>query len=230
MLTLAASGTNSGSTVSDGSPAPRQATPLGALLVSRGFLSDEQLTDALAVQAETGRPLGTILVEGGVVRAAVVAQALATQHGSILKTEYGFATGFDARIADETSAEPPVSPNRAALATTLRLGGDAAASPAPRIESAAAPLEEIRGPASMSRLEAVELELAGVTAENVKLRSRLGEIQLDAARMRAESEASRQEAAIVSAREAGLTAAIAALQEERVSLQAQVAELQRRAG
>src|SRR3954471_15027301 len=93
--------------------------PLGTLLVQRGLMTDEQLTLALADQQETGKPLGKIVVEHGYVRPEVVAQALATQHGGMLKTEYGFATGFGATLAPPLSmAAPPVSP--VSPADTLR--------------------------------------------------------------------------------------------------------------
>ncbi|HZR94462.1 MAG TPA: hypothetical protein VFA56_02135 [Gaiellaceae bacterium] len=94
--------------------------PLGTLLVRRGLITDEQLAVALQAQKETGEPLGKIVVERGFARPDVVAQALATQHGGLLKTEYGFATGF-ANGAPLAAAivEPPVSapsPLRAELA------------------------------------------------------------------------------------------------------------------
>ena len=36
----------------------------------------------------------------------MVAQALATQHGGLLKTEYGFATGFGAGLAPPVAVPP----------------------------------------------------------------------------------------------------------------------------
>ena len=99
-----------------GAIAMLEKAPLGALLVSRGFLSEAELSEALAEQDESPRLLGAILVDRGLVRPGVIAQALATQHGSILKTEYGFATGFDARLArEETAPNIPVSPAGAGL-------------------------------------------------------------------------------------------------------------------
>jgi len=195
---------------------------LGALLVSRGFLSEAQLSEALAEQHRVPRPLGAILVERGVVHPGVIAQALATQHGSILKTEYGFATGFDAQLAMDEIAEVPVSPAPVGLGASLRPGRSDERSPAP--------LEPIQiadePPAALSRMGAVELELATAIAENEKLRARLGETQLDAVRLRSESESTRKEAAIVGARVAGLEAAVAALYAERDQLRARVDELQ----
>jgi predicted nucleic acid-binding Zn-ribbon protein len=71
-----------------------RAEPLGALLLGRGLIEPEQLEIALTEQKATGRPLGEIIVTRGFAAAPTVAQALATQHGGLLKTEYGFATGW----------------------------------------------------------------------------------------------------------------------------------------
>lgn len=186
--------------------------PLGALLVSRGLLSEEQLTDALAEQAAVGRPLGAILVQRGYVRPAVIAQALATQHGGILKSEYGYGTGFDARLVEEaeTKPEPPVSPAGSGLGAALRLSKNAGP------VRPDAPLQEARpAPVQPSRVDTLEMELAAAAAENQKLRARLGELQMELGRNRSESETFRQRAAVVGARVAGLEAAVAALQAEK---------------
>jgi DNA repair exonuclease SbcCD ATPase subunit len=91
--------------------------PLGTLLVKRGLISEEQLAEALADQKETGEPLGKIVVDRGFTRPEVIAQALATQHGGLLKTEYGFATGFGAGLAPPVSvAAPPVTAGAVATA------------------------------------------------------------------------------------------------------------------
>lgn len=68
---------------------------LGDILVSRGIISQEQLEHALAQQQRTGKTLGTVIVEAGMAPGPLVAQALATQRGCMVKTEYGFATGFN---------------------------------------------------------------------------------------------------------------------------------------
>lgn len=77
----------------------RQA-PIGELLVQHGGMSEDHLRAALDEQRTTGRPLGEIVVARGYVPAAMVAQALATQHGGLTKTEYGYATGW-AQAVDE---------------------------------------------------------------------------------------------------------------------------------
>jgi hypothetical protein len=85
--------------------------PLGTLLVRRGLITGEQLEAALAEQEQTGAQLGAIVVARGFVRPETVAQALATQHGGLLKTEYGFATTFGpvAPQAKGPILAPPVS-------------------------------------------------------------------------------------------------------------------------
>lgn len=215
-----------------GAPARAQ---LGTLLVERGFLSQQDLTLALAHQVEDSRPLGEILVQRGLVAAPVVAQALATQHGRLLKTEYGYATGFDAQLAEASSDPPPVSPTRVETPSlTLRLADEA---PAPLLRVADAPAADaeldrpapeplVFGGAGTSQVQALELELSEAVGENAKLRSRFGELQLREAGLRAEHEALRNDATVVGARVAGLEAAVAALQAEKIRLAALVEQLQ----
>jgi hypothetical protein len=72
--------------------------PLGEMLLEAGLLEKEELEHALAVQKETGRLLGAILVERGYVSGPALAVALASQYGVELKTERGFGTGLWAEI------------------------------------------------------------------------------------------------------------------------------------
>jgi len=81
--------------------------PLGRLLVERGHLTDEQLQTALDEHARTGLPLGQVLISLSYVTATTVAQALATQQGGLVKTEYGLSTGFG---TPGLVAFPPISP------------------------------------------------------------------------------------------------------------------------
>ena len=91
-----------------GASAPQE--PLGTLLVKRGLITDEQLAIALEDQRTSGEHLGTILLARGFATPASVAQALATEHGGLLKTEYGFATGFGTGVQQSGAvSEPPVS-------------------------------------------------------------------------------------------------------------------------
>ncbi len=72
--------------------------PLGSLLVEKGLLTEEELAEALAEQPRTGRRLGEILVERGYVSSPAVARALAEQYGAELEVEQGFGTGLRAEI------------------------------------------------------------------------------------------------------------------------------------
>jgi hypothetical protein len=80
--------------------------PLGEVLVDRGILTPEQLTLALERQRTTGQQLGEIIVALGFAPGPIVAQALATQRGGMLKTEYGFATGWSSDDAPVPIAPP----------------------------------------------------------------------------------------------------------------------------
>jgi len=86
--------------------------PLGEVLLERGIVSREQLATALEQQRTTGQPLGEIIVGFGFAPGPIVAQALATQHGGLIKTEYGFATGWSTEDGRAPVAVPaPTDPS-----------------------------------------------------------------------------------------------------------------------
>ena len=95
-------------------------------MVDEGFLTPEQLALALAEQSRTERPLGAILVELGFVSAGAVANALAEQHGGLLKTEFGVSAGLYAlpggatRQAAAAAALDPVAARMQELETQLQ--------------------------------------------------------------------------------------------------------------
>jgi hypothetical protein len=89
------------------SPSPRRPVPLGRLLVERGLLTEQQLIEGLLEQDRTGDRLGKVLIDLGFVDAPSIAMALATQYGGPLKTEYGFATGFDSGRPTEPMTKQP---------------------------------------------------------------------------------------------------------------------------
>ncbi|HEY6017438.1 MAG TPA: hypothetical protein VIU16_11670, partial [Gaiellaceae bacterium] len=88
---------------------PEAAPRLGTLLIERGLLTAVQLQEALLEQQRTGVPLGQAVVRLGYVSPATVAQALATQHGGLAKTEFGMAVGFDTRLPTPARGAPPFS-------------------------------------------------------------------------------------------------------------------------
>jgi hypothetical protein len=88
---------------------------LGAVLVEAGLLREDDLEKALDEKERSDELLGTILVRRGLVSAAAVANALAEQYGSFLKSEHGFGTGLrDTRaqgdIRDRRATEPEAPP------------------------------------------------------------------------------------------------------------------------
>ena len=119
-------------------------------MVEEGFLGTEELTRALEEQERTGRPLGKILVELGFVSAGAVANALAEQHGGLLKTEFGISAGLHA--VEEEPAAPAPDPAAEALALIEELEG--------QIDAAAAEREVL-----IQRIE--ELQRALATARTV---------------------------------------------------------------
>jgi hypothetical protein len=189
-------------------PAP----PLGRLLVERGHLTEAQLQTALAEQFRTGLPIGQVLVSLNYVTAEMVAQALATQQGGLVKTEYGLATGFG---TPGLVALPPVS---APPAPPPLSGGLILAKPkieeAPAPEADVAPLrvpEPVAAPvgpdpelaAAQARVTELELELAGAVATGPSLEAAEERIQA----LEAELATARMAAARVPALEVDLAAA-----------------------
>jgi hypothetical protein len=168
--------------------------PLGRLLVERGLLSEEQLQFALSEHARTGLPLGQVLISLSYVTATTIAQALATQQGGLVHTEYGFATGFspDQAMAAPLSL-PPVSPppttgvapswTQAESAQQIAQAFPApfpAPLPAAVVEAAvlqAAPAPPPQGPElaeASTRIMSLELELAAARQETEVARQDAG--------------------------------------------------------
>ena len=87
---------------------------LGRIMVEEGFLTPEQLDQAIVEQRRTSQPLGQVLVELGLASAGAVANALAEQHGGLLKTEFGVSAGL--RPAAPAPAPAP-EPDLRSLAT-----------------------------------------------------------------------------------------------------------------
>ena len=58
-----------------------EGTPLGSLLVETGLITKDQLEEALATQASTGRPIGRVLIDQGLISESDLVRALAKQVG-----------------------------------------------------------------------------------------------------------------------------------------------------
>lgn len=78
--------------------------PLGSLLVEKGLVTQEELDIALVEHDRTGRRLGEVLVDLGVVSGAGVTKVLLEQLGVDLSQEKGFGSGLREEI-DRRAAE-----------------------------------------------------------------------------------------------------------------------------
>ncbi|MFM8971835.1 MAG: GspE/PulE family protein, partial [Actinomycetota bacterium] len=58
-----------------------RSTPLGTLLVQQGLITEAQLAAALGEQERAGRPLGRVLIEQGIISEAELVRTLARQVG-----------------------------------------------------------------------------------------------------------------------------------------------------
>ena len=144
--------------------------PLGSLLVEHGVITDEQLALALEEQKTSGEPLGAILVAQGVVVPATVAQALATQHGGLLQTEYGFAVGFGTSSSQPAAiGAPPIS--------FVHTGG-----PAAIVAAEASPTDpENDNGAGRAELELASAETTRLAEDNERLTSARDELRQEVA-------------------------------------------------
>jgi DNA repair exonuclease SbcCD ATPase subunit len=179
------------STLADNDGNRPPAEPLGTLLVNRGLITAEQLAAALEAQKESGEPLGAIVVAQGFATPATIAQALATQSGGLLKTEYGFATGFGSptdRPAPIHIGEPPISTARIGVRPVAPVV--AVASPAPEAVEADYPTVALaEAPPLVAPVDnlaadqdAVRAELTAASVETERLssaNSRLAEMRAD---------------------------------------------------
>jgi hypothetical protein len=91
----------------DVTPDSVRGIPIGQLLLEAGVLTEDVLEEVLAKQASTGRRLGEILVQDGYVSSRVMANALAEQHGGMLRTEYGIALGMQPAQSEGIPYSPP---------------------------------------------------------------------------------------------------------------------------
>jgi hypothetical protein len=156
----------------------RTEQPLGAILVDRGVLAPEQLEEALAEQQRCGRPLGEVIVRLGLAAGPTIAQALATQHGRVFKSEYGFATGFDAELDTAVIGEPPV---------TIRDARAPDAELRTRLASAEALLDDLAEQLAMAahRLVAFEQGRDAAVSESAALAARIVELESELVEARA---------------------------------------------
>jgi hypothetical protein len=144
----------------------REGAPLGEILLHHGVITQDELAIVLAEQQVTGEPLGSIVIARGFAASTTVAAALATQHGGLLKTEYGFATPF---------GPPPASPAGNAV-PQLEPAPAEPAPPAPPVSAVTElrvdELTRERDELKIRVLDAAE-QLQRLTEENAALSARL---------------------------------------------------------
>jgi uncharacterized coiled-coil protein SlyX len=144
----------------------RQAPKLGEVLLQHGIVTADELSVALAEQEKTGRPIGEIIVELGFAPGPIVAQALATQRGGMVKTEYGYATGFTAVAqpapAPQPSSSDPKDETIAGLRRTI-----------------------VARDAEIDRLQDLIAQLRAQCVDAVKAKTRLAELEGELRRLRA---------------------------------------------
>lgn len=149
---------------------------LGALLLSAGILTQEQLDESLAVAQAAGKPLGHVLVERGFVPSHSIAMALADQHGGPLKTEFGFATGggSTSRTRD-LPREVPDAPPVLRLAPAETGASEAVSTPPPPV-AREAPVQPV---ADVVQLEAETAARLSAEAKAAELLARVVELQAE---------------------------------------------------
>jgi hypothetical protein len=145
----------------------RHTPKLGEVLLQHGIVNADQLAVALAEQQKTGRPIGEIIVELGYAPGPIVAQALATQRGGMVKTEYGYATGFTSVAAPATAPPKPSSsdPKDETIAELRRI--------------------VVSREAEIERLQDLIGQLRSQCVDAAKAKTRLAEMEAEMRRLRA---------------------------------------------
>ena len=90
-------------------------------MVEEGFLTPQQLEEAIAEQHRSSKPLGQVLVELGLASAGAIANALAEQSGGLLKTEFGISAGLHPSQAQPEVEPAPPEPELRAMVTPREL-------------------------------------------------------------------------------------------------------------
>jgi hypothetical protein len=222
---------NGTSTLADPSGLEAAQELLGALLVSRELITPAQLEEALEEQETSGLQLGQIIVARGFASAATVAQALATQHGGLMKSEYGFATGFGTGASVPGTVDaPPVSPvsARREAAEAARRDPEVSAAPAEGPREAVSPEREDVPTARVAELEA---QIAELTAGAFAWERTYGALKQELEQLRASFAAGETERAELEQKltsEIGRNAAlrVKAAEEQSASAAASTAQLE----
>lgn len=129
-------------------------------MVEEGLLTPAQLEYAIAEQHRSNKPIGQVLVELGLVSAGAVANALAEQHGGLLKSEFGISAGIH-------PAEPPAPVDAPARPLALR---------DPEFVSVATP-EELENRRLVGELDALRDQCRAISRAVALLESELERVQ-----------------------------------------------------
>ncbi|HKT43215.1 MAG TPA: hypothetical protein VJQ85_00325 [Gaiellaceae bacterium] len=186
---------------------------LGAILVEHGVITPAELDRALAAQRDDGSPLGEVIIRLGFATGRTIGQALANQRGRVVKSEYGFATGFGERLARMEDAE-----------NVELAGADSESAPEVRhgaedvVSTLAARIDALHNAEPSAAQEARPTEGSGEQAHVLRLTTRL----LTATGELARAESARAEALAAAAENA---AARRALEESAAAQAGEIEEL-----
>jgi hypothetical protein len=90
--------------------------PLGQMLVERGLIQPEQLEVALRAHAQTGEPIGSVLVGLDFVAEATLRNVLLEQCGLDLTRQEGFGSGLLSQLERRGVGVRPAAPEQRAVA------------------------------------------------------------------------------------------------------------------
>jgi hypothetical protein len=175
--------------------------PLGVILVRRGVLTEQQLAAALAEQQRSGEKLGEVLVRLGFAIGPTVGLGLATQHGRVLKTEYGYAVGgiADWRGGDSAPAPLVAAPPVAAPPVTVPSSPEQPPLPKLAPTSAAISTAPPQRQQQQPPLERLEADKVAAEAALDVFRLRCAELQRRISELQAAAENENADAATQSA-------------------------------
>jgi hypothetical protein len=147
---------------------PLQKRPIGSIFVEKGFVTQEQLDDALLEQRESGQRLGEILVERGYVSRIDLASVIGSQLGELRLLRGGLE---ESKPAPEPAVQ--TGPDTSELEQRLANQAESIDQLLDRINELEGVLAESTGTSSEQRVQELEAELAARTARVGELEERL---------------------------------------------------------
>ena len=166
--------------------------PLGQMLVERGLIDEQQLEIALREHANSGEPIGSVLVSLEYIPEEALRHVLLEQCGLDMTRQEGFGSGLLGQlerrgVGHRTARESaPQVESPAEKAEFAESGPTAAPEPEPAVAGATAPTQEPAEPKAAIResvsssidslLETFEERSRALTAELAAMRRLLHEI------------------------------------------------------